>query len=281
MQTFATARWFGGGTAAGRDHVAVEPAEIRDSWDANAPAWIELSRAGFDVYRDLVNTPAFLALLPPVEGLLGLDLGCGEGHNTRLLARAGAQLVALDISEPFLDAARAANRSGIRYALADGADLPFPGESFDFVTAFMSVMEMGDPERALHEVGRVLKPGGFLQFSLVHPATSTPIRRWVADEGGRRAALTVGDYFYEGPLTETWTFGAAPPELRDRHPPFTITYARRTLAGWITAVLDAGLALEAVDEPRADEETALARPEVADTRIAPYFLIMRARKPAR
>lgn len=217
----------------------------------------------------------------PGRGARPCDRGAGRHQGQLGRERAGAQLVALDISEPFLDAARAVNRSGIRHALADGADLPFPGESFDFVTAFMSVMDMGDPERALHEVGRVLRPGGFLQFSIVHPATSTPIRRWVADEGGRRAALVVGDYFYEGPLTETWTFGAAPPELRDRHPPFRITYARRTLAGWITAVLDAGLALEAVDEPRADEETAITRPEVADTRIAPYFLIVRARKAAR
>jgi hypothetical protein len=41
----------------------------------------------------------------------------------------------------------------------------------------------------------------------------------------------------------------------------------------------AGLAIEAIAEPFADEETAAAHPRVADTRIAPYFLIVRARKP--
>jgi hypothetical protein len=55
-------------------------------WDENAQAWAELARAGFDHYRDGLNTPAFLAMLPEVDGLVGLDLGCGEGHNTRLLA---------------------------------------------------------------------------------------------------------------------------------------------------------------------------------------------------
>jgi trans-aconitate methyltransferase len=64
----------------------VEPPDIRGQWNANAPAWTEMSRAGFDRYRDLVNTPGFFALLPPVDGLTCLDLGCGEGHNTRLLA---------------------------------------------------------------------------------------------------------------------------------------------------------------------------------------------------
>ncbi len=93
-----------------------------------------------------------------------------------------------------------------------------------------------------------------------------------------RQARVVGDYFYQGPLTETWTFSAAPAQVRDRYQPFTITYARRTLAGWLTAVLGAGLVIEAIAEPCADEETAATHPQVADTRIAPYFLIVRARK---
>jgi len=49
-------------------------------WENNAPAWIEMSRAGADRYRDLVNTPAFLDALPEVDGLRCLDVGCGEGH---------------------------------------------------------------------------------------------------------------------------------------------------------------------------------------------------------
>src|SRR6185295_14532567 len=53
-------------------------------WNENANTWTALARAGYDVYRDYVNTPAFLEMLPEVRGLEGLDIGCGEGHNTRL-----------------------------------------------------------------------------------------------------------------------------------------------------------------------------------------------------
>jgi SAM-dependent methyltransferase len=261
------------------EDVAVDRADIRRLWEANAPAWIELSRAGFDVYRDLVNTPAFFELLPGVDRLFGLDVGCGEGHNTRLLADRGATVIAVDVSVAFIEAAASEHRPGIAFVVGDGADLPFRGSALDFVTAFMSLMDVGDPERVLQEVARVLKPGGFVQVSVVHPATSTSVRHWIDDEFGQRHALAVGDYFYEGPLTERWIFGAAPPEVRDRHEPFTITYARRTLAGWINAILEAGFVLEAIAEPHADEQTARAHPEVADTRIAPYFLILRARKP--
>jgi hypothetical protein len=98
------------------------------------------------------------------------------------------------------------------------------------------------------------------------------------DDQGVRRARVIGEYFYQGPLTETWSFSAAPAQLRGKHQPFTITYARRTLAGWLSAVLAAGLIIEAIAEPHADEQTAAAHPEVADTRIAPYFLIVRARK---
>ena len=61
----------------------------------------------------------------------------------------------------------------------------------------------------------------------------------------------------------------APAEVQHRYEPFTIVYARRTFSGWLSAVLDAGLAVEAVAEPCADERTAAGHPEVADSRIVP------------
>lgn len=256
----------------------MERPDTRSLWNANAPAWIELARAGFDVYRDLVNTPAFFALLPPVDGLSCLDLGCGEGHNTQMLADRGARVVALDVAETFLEAATARHGPDLRFVLADGAQLPFREGGFDAVTAFMSLMDVADPERTLVEVARVLRPGGFVQFSILHPVATTPVRRWLPDDSGTPEALAIGDYFYEGPLDETWIFSTAPADLRDRHRPFTVTYARRTLAGWLNAVLAAGLRIEAVTEPFADVDTAAAHPEVADTRVAPFFLILRARK---
>lgn len=254
--------------------------DTRTLWEANAPAWIELSRAGYDVCRDLVNTPAFLEVLPPVAGQRCLDLGCGEGHNTRLLAERGADVVGLDISETFLRAAvGAAGARGPRHVLADGAVLPFADSAFDVVTAFMSLMDVADPERSLVEVARVLRPGGTLQFSVLHPLLSAPVSRWVEDDAGRREAMAVGGYFLEGPVEERWTFSAAPVEVQAQHREFEITYAHRTLAGWCGAVLGAGLAITHVAEPHADEATAAAHPEVADTRIAPYFLLLQARKP--
>src|SRR5258706_6356799 len=74
-------------------------------WNENAEAWTTIARAGFDIYRDYLNTPAFFKILPDVNGMYGIDIGCGEGYNTRLLAKNGAMMEAVDISEIFIQKA--------------------------------------------------------------------------------------------------------------------------------------------------------------------------------
>jgi len=130
--------------------------EVGRLWNDNAEAWTALSRAGHDVYRDSFNTPAFLEMeiLPDVTGLSGLDIGCGEGHNTRMLARRGARMTALDISEVFITHAsqtEAEQPLGITYHVASAVELPFPDATFDFATGFMSFMDIPETDRVLSE----------------------------------------------------------------------------------------------------------------------------------
>lgn len=252
---------------------------MRGEWNANAEAWAALSRAGYDVYRDLVNTPAFLQMLPPLGGLVGLDVGCGDGHNSRLVARAAARLIGIDFAEAFVTRAAAVAAGSVDPVVAGASRLPFANDTFDFATAFMTLMDVTDPAAVLSEVARVVRRGGFVQFSVVHPVNNTVRRRWVHVDG-ERWGLAIGDYFVEGPSTDRWTFGAAPPEVRERYDLFTITSMRRTVASWLNIVADAGLAIEKVAEPSADDQVARDHPEVADTRIVPYFLLIRARRVA-
>src|SRR5436853_2176161 len=186
-------------------------------WNESAESWTKLARAGYDVYRDHLNTPAFFAMLPSVEGLSGLDIGCGEGHNTRLLAKRGARLSAIDIAEVFIAHAREAEQQtplGIDYRVASAVALPFEDATFDFATGFMSFMDVPETDRVLAEACRVLKPGGFLQFSITHPCFDTPHRRNLRQADGLTYAIEIGDYFQnlEGEISE-WLFRAAPPEV--------------------------------------------------------------------
>lgn len=258
--------------------------EVGRYWDENAAAWTELVRAGFDHYRDGLNTPAFLSMLPDVDGLSGFDVGCGEGHNTRLVAERGSRMVGIDISDAFVRHAREAEEReplGIRYEVASAVELPFEEASFDFATAFMSLMDIPETERVLAEVFRVLRPGGFFQFSITHPCFDTPHRENLRDETGRTYAIEVGDYFRgrEGEVKE-WLFSAAPPEAREALSPFRVPIFMRTLSSWLNRMVQAGFVLERFGEPYPSDEAVRERPGLQDAQVVAYFLHVRARKPA-
>src|SRR5262245_53538829 len=257
--------------------------EVGRFWNANADAWTTLARAGYDVYRDYLNTPAFLAMLPDVEGMSGLDIGCGEGHNTRLLAERGAQMKAIDIAEIFIAHAIRKEKVkilGIDYLLASAVALPFVDEAFDFATGFMSLMDIPETGRVLAEAYRVLKPGGFLQFSITHPCFDTPHRRNLRDENGLTYAIEVGDYFrnLDGAISE-WLFGSAPPEVKQGLPKFKTPRFTRTVSQWLNLLIVTGFQLDRIEEPRPSDETVRACPDMQDAQVVAYFLHIRVRKP--
>ncbi len=257
--------------------------EVAKYWNENAKAWTILSRMGYDVYRDFFNSPAFLAMLPSIEGQKGLDIGCGEGTNTRRVAKLGAKMIGIDVSEIFIAAAKdteSAEPLGIEYHTAFAQHLPFPNETFDFATSFMCLMDVADLESALKEALRVIKPGGFLQFSICHPCYDTPIRFWVREEDDSKIALAVGGYFndVDGRILE-WIFSSAPPEIKEKYPKFKTPIFHRTVSEWINLLVQTGFTIEELNEPYPTDEAVAACPNVADAQIISDFLHIRCRKP--
>ena len=261
----------------------MEPDEVARHWEENAEAWTRQARAGLDVYRDALNTPAFLAMLPPIAGLEGLDVGCGEGANTRELARRGARMHAIDIAPTFVRHARAAEIEqplGITFEVGDGMGLPFADARFDFVTAFMSLMDMPDGARALREAARVLRDGGFIQFSILHPCFAPSRRKVLRDDEGKVRAIEIAGYFDRSDgRVETWWFSNLSKSERAKVPPFRTPCFDRTLSEWVAMIVGAGLVIEAMGEPHADDDLAKSVPTIADTAVAPLFLHIRAIKP--
>jgi ubiquinone/menaquinone biosynthesis C-methylase UbiE len=258
--------------------------EAGQYWNESADSWTRLARLGYDVYRDYLNTPAFFAMLPNVGGLSGLDIGCGEGHNTRLLARSGARMTAVDIAEVFIThakAAEAAERLNIEYRVASAIELPFADSTFDFATGFMSLMDVPETDRVLAEAFRVIRPGGFLQFSISHPCFDTPHRRNLRDSNKKTYAIEVGEYFRgrDGEMDE-WLFKAAPPEVKRSLRKFRIPRFSRTLSQWLNLVIESGFLLERIEEPRPSDETVARCPDLQDAQVVSYFLHLRLRKPA-
>ncbi|MCK4624897.1 MAG: class I SAM-dependent methyltransferase [Phycisphaerae bacterium] len=263
--------------------------DVAKYWDENAPDWIKGVQAGYDVYRDYVNNPAFFGMLPDIAGLRVLDVGCGEGQSTRRAADLGATVVGIDISKEMIEAARRHERDrprSIEYHTVSGNDMSmFADESFDAAISAMAMMDMADYAGCVREIIRVLKGGGFFQFSILHPCTTTPVRRLLRDKQGRITAIAVSNYFGLQPTLpeqeiEEWFFSSAPPEVKAAARPFRVPRFYRTLGEYFNTLAEAGFVIERLCEPYASEEAAKKCPAVADTRIAPYFLIFRGKKPA-
>jgi ubiquinone/menaquinone biosynthesis C-methylase UbiE len=191
-------------------------------------------------------------------------------------------VTALDIAGKFVQHAAAAERDqphGIRYLVASALELPFAAASFDFAVGFMCLMDMPEQDRVLAEVLRVLRPGGFLQFSITHPCYDTKIRRKVRDEDGRHYAYEIGGYWDTAPWAPEWIFSDAPPEEKERWPKFKTPYFRRTISEWINALVRTGFVVEELAEPYPSEEMLHERPDLDDMTILPFFLHLRCRKP--
>jgi ubiquinone/menaquinone biosynthesis C-methylase UbiE len=108
--------------------------------------------------------------LGDLAGKRVLDIGCGLGGKTVAYAEARARVTGVDLSEKNVAQCSAFARArGVEAAFAagDAERLPFAGGSFDAVIANDSLEHFANPEAALRELARVLKPGGsiFLFFT--------------------------------------------------------------------------------------------------------------------
>jgi SAM-dependent methyltransferase len=256
-------------------------AEVARYWNDNAASWAAEVRGGQDIAREFLNNPAFMVFVGDLRGKAVLDAGCGEGYNTRILARRGARMTGVDISERMIELARDEERRdplGIRYMRTSYADLSaFADASFDAVVSFMAMMDGPRLDLAMREAFRVLRRGGMLAFSITHPCSITRGSRWIRNEEGVKIKWAVGDYFNAEGWVERWRFTDAPPEA----PEFAVPRFDRTLSEYVNAVIAAGFVITRIEEPRPSEEYCRAHPSQRGWRDhAALFLHVRAEKPA-
>ena len=137
--------------------------------------------------------------LLPLAGAQALDIGCGEGRITRLLASCGAQVTGIDPGPQQIDRALAQpNAAGERYVLGSAEKLEAADASMDVVVFFNSLHHVPAEamDQALSEAIRVLRPGQWLyvaeplaegpQFELSQPFNDeTEVRRLAYEAIGR------------------------------------------------------------------------------------------------
>jgi SAM-dependent methyltransferase len=260
----------------------IRESEVAAQWDRNADVWADQVRNRWDIFREHYNNPAFLEFAGELSGKTVLDAGCGEGHNTRMFARRGARVTGVDLSPKMIEFARAEELReplGIRYERASFTSMTtFKDKSFDAVISTMALMDGPDFPGAMREIVRVLRPGGTLAYSILHPCFSTRGFGWITDASGRAIKFTVADYFNDEAWIDRWKFGHAPNAGQVEK--FAVPRFDRTLSDYINGVIAAGLLLEEIREPRAPESACELHPEAFRKfrDHIPLFLYVRASK---
>lgn len=102
----------------------------------------------------------FVSQSAPQAGTL-LDVGCGSGWSSYLFSKIGYQVVGIDLNAEAFECPTTPN---LNLVAGSAMNLPFENESFEIVATNQAIEHIPDPQKAITEMIRVLKPGGTLCF---------------------------------------------------------------------------------------------------------------------
>jgi ubiquinone/menaquinone biosynthesis C-methylase UbiE len=242
--------------------------KIKYEWNKSAEAWVDFVRTGKDHCRYYMNNPGMFRMLGNIRGKQVLDLGCGEGYNTRIMARRGAKVTGIDFSEKMIEFARdqeKKDRLGIRYNICNATNLEiFKNDSFDVVASFMSIQDIKNYKRALKEINWVLKENGRLVIGTTHPCFEKTIYRDGKYHWDER-------YFQNKTYPIYW-------RMKRLTKYFETTSFHRTLSEYSEALYNAKFAITRIIEPKPTKKGLKIHPNLDEQLLFPQSIIIEAIK---
>ena len=185
--------------------------------------------------RGLAATADLAKLAGITADMSVLDVGSGVGGPARFLAQShGCRVTGIDLSEPFVEAARyLTERTGqnrqVSFETASALELPFEDGRFDVVLLQHVAMNISDRARLYREIRRVLKPGGrFATFDVVSnggnphypvPWARTPATSFLLTPAATREAIEQAGFSTRAWQDDTEAAKAWIAQMRESRPP--------------------------------------------------------------
>jgi SAM-dependent methyltransferase len=213
---------------------------------------------------------AFQRLLPAsLAGMRVLDLGCGLGYFAReARARGAREVVGVDLSERMLaEARRRTDDPAIVFMRASLEEFAADPASFDLVVSSLALHYIADYAGLVRRIAGWLVPGGRFTFSVEHPIfTAHGSSDWHKGADGAALHWPVDRYRDEGERRTRWFVDG-------------VVKYHRTVETYVNGLLDAGLRLVRLEEPEAEAALLAEKPEWAQERRRPPFLLLAAERP--
>lgn len=171
--------------------------EVRAYYENN-PLMVSSPFGGVDGVNEPLIREVFDRLDIRLESNRILDVGCGRGFVEQVVHAGGGTYIGMDFVQ---------SRAGFRFVLGEAARLPFASSSFDGVFCIDAFEHIADPESAVAEFHRVLRPGGFAFLSVPNYSNVAGLVKFCCERWGAYAPLTWAPFRrwqaqeYERPLT--------------------------------------------------------------------------------
>jgi len=225
--------------------------ETREAWDANADVWdARMGDEGNDFFQ-VLQWPVIVSLLDPKPGDRILDIACGNGLTSRILAEMGATVAAFDFSSELIKLAQERSNPDdrIAYHVLDATDESAlletlsPHGPFNSALCNMALFDIAEIETLFRALSKLIRPGGIFVFSLMHPAFNNPscvqlAEQW--DDGGVAIRYSIKIHRYMTPYS---SYGVA---LRDQ--PKAQLYFHRPLEYYLKLGFQCGFVLDGFEE---------------------------------
>ena len=254
-------------------------AEPATSWGPVASWYDKHLEKSAETYHEKVVYPNLTRLLGELKGKKVLDLACGQGQFSQILAQSGASVVGVDIGKDLIAIAEKNNlnnKFNLHYFVTSADDLfMVKDKTMDIVVCVLALQNIEKLQETLKEASRVLRDGGKFLCVINHPSFRNPTHtHWGFDEAEDKQYRRVEEYLSESKIKIDMTPGSRTDKK------FTVSF-HRPLQLYVKLLTKASFAITRIEEwesHKASEKGPRQRAENKARKEIPLFMCIESTK---